>query len=103
MGPINIKWFKDRGINCGESGVEPETNWAGGRIDVYGTDDHYGEELGLPIMRADSYNSFSKWLDTITTMTKVSFNELVEMYYKDGYGKIIFAHDVFEIDKLKND
>ena len=98
MGPINIKWFKDRGIDCGESGVMPETNWAGGRIDVRGTDDYYGDELGLPIMRDDSYGSFSRWLDSVKTEVMISFKELVEMYEAD-HDKIIFAHDTFEIDK----
>lgn len=56
--------------------------WYGGRIDVYGTDDPYGVELGLPIMDGPSYKGFSEWLEKFETETVWSLEQLVEEYEK---------------------
>ena len=78
MGPINKKW-------CDENG----TDWAGGRIDIYGDEDSpYGNEIGLPVMKTSDWNRFSAWLDDIETPTILSLKELLHMYYNEGNPKI---------------
>ena len=78
MGPINMDWIKEHG-----------SDWAGGRIDVYGTDSDYPDELGLPIMKAVDYNKFSDWLETVETDAVWTLQQLVEQYEKTN-SKIVW-------------
>jgi hypothetical protein len=101
MGPINLSWFRDRGytkivdkVLIKDSIVtnqkkgdtvqfeEITTNFAGGRIDVYGTDEPYGYEIGLPSMRVEDFNNFSDWLKTYKTETVKTLDEIVTEYEK---------------------
>jgi len=96
MGPM-MHWYETNNIPF----VEIETyssffkkeikykhyeQYAGGRIDCHCSNiedpdyDHYGQELGLPIMEAESYANFSQFLDTIRTSTLLTTRELVELY-----------------------
>lgn len=61
---------------------EVTTYYSGGRIDVYGTDDPFGTELGLDVMHGEDYNKFSNWLANVKTETVWSFALLVEEYEK---------------------
>ena len=98
MGPASIHWFKSRGLTrvvTKTFGNETLTydeiteNWGGGRIDVYGTGDPYNQEIGLPIMRDEDYNKFSKWLSSIKTEKILSLDDLVNMYEQDN-AKIVW-------------
>ena len=71
MGPINAKWIKDHG-----------EHWSAGRIDIYGTDDAYPEEMGLPTMHAEDWNRFSGWLDKFQTDEIWWLDRLVAEYQK---------------------
>lgn len=71
MGPINTKWVRENG-----------NHWAGGRIDISGTDDPYGLEYGLPIMHMSDWNRLSEWLRTYTTEEVVSFETIINEYEK---------------------
>ena len=71
MGPINKQWIEDNG-----------DDWAGGRIDVYGTDNPYGEEIGVPIMKGYDWFRFSMWLWKFETDTVWTLKELTEEYEK---------------------
>lgn len=71
MGPINMDWIQKNG-----------SDWSGGRIDVYGTDSHYPDELSLPIMKTSDYATFSDWLDTVETDTMWTLEQLVTEYEK---------------------
>lgn len=108
MGPWALNWYRQRGLtkkyprtvteedsflvknlyNVGDV-IEREDiieHWAGGRIDIRGTDDSfweeypYGTEISLPIMKGKDYNIFSVWLRTFETDDIWTLDELVEMY-----------------------
>lgn len=76
MGPINLQWYEDRGINANEE------HWAGGRIDVHGGDEP--DEIGLPIMHGADYARFSAWLSELKTETLWTLEEIVEEYEKEN-------------------
>ncbi|NBP03823.1 MAG: hypothetical protein EBU90_27735 [Proteobacteria bacterium] len=113
MGPISTDWYKHRNLITTKSEVlETDSRisnlkkgdifeydhiierWCGGRIDVYGTDDPYGYELSLPIMREDSYRLFSNWLETFETDDVWTLNQLVEFYERTN-PRIIWADEYF--------
>lgn len=117
MGPININWYQKRGLTkivtktLTEDSVfsdkkkgdivsytEITEHWSGGRIDVYGTGDPYGDELGLPIMRGEDYVRFSIWLDTVKTETMWTLKQLVEEYEKTN-PKICWASEHFRVEE----
>ena len=81
MGPINLDWIKENG-----------EHWAGGRIDIYGTGEPYGDETNCPIMHAEDYNSLSDWLDTFETDTVWNWVELIREYEKT-HSKIRLFHE----------
>ena len=116
MGPININWYKERGLtetitktlteDCkftsnkkGDTITRTEITeyWSGGRIDVYGTGEPYGDELGLPIMHGEDYARFSVWLRKFKTETMWTLNQLVEEYEKTN-PKIRWASEHFEVE-----
>ena len=94
-----MDWYRQRGLTKTKTVVQEEDSkytdrkkgdiyeieeitqqWCGGRIDVRGEGlGPYGEELGLPIMRGDSYNLFSDWLDTFETDDVWTLAQLVEL------------------------
>jgi len=114
MGPVNMDWYRQRGLTVTKTVVQEEDSkytsrkkgdvyeleeitqrWAGGRIDVRGEGlGPYGEELGLPIMSVESFNSFSDWLNEHCTEKIWSLDKLVERYEKTN-PKIVWGKDVF--------
>lgn len=101
MGPAGMWWFRENGYTKMVTKIlekdSPLTNakkgdrvtyeevteyWYGGRIDIYGTGDPYGDEMSLPIMDGPSYNDFSKWLENFETETVWSLDQLVAEYEK---------------------
>ena len=118
MGPVNTDWYRERNLTVTKTVVQKEDSkitsrkkgdiyevveitqqWAGGRIDIRGEGlGPYGEEMGLPIMRADCYNSFSDWLDTVETDDVWTLAQLVELYERDN-PSIIWASDVFGVEE----
>lgn len=90
MGPIGMWWFRKNGYTRLACDKEDDTreyeeiteHWCGGRIDIYGTDKPYGDEIRLPIMDGPSFSSFSKWLNDFETETVWSLNQLVTEYEK---------------------
>ena len=101
MGPVNMEWDRKRGLTktetvvlekdssftnrkAGES-VEMEKiteHYSGGRIDVYGTGDPYGDEIGVPPMKTEDWNRFGNWLENFRTTTMLTLEELVAEYEK---------------------
>lgn len=71
MGPINTKWIQEHG-DC----------WACGRIDVYGTESMWGDEIGVPPMLVDDWKRFGDWLEQFETDIKWTLDELVYEYEK---------------------
>ena len=93
MGPISEKWYHDRGINSSKE------RWAGGRIDVYGLDEHeyYGGkyEYGLPIMDGESWELFSQWLEEYESVELKEYDQLLSEFEGDTGYKIRWADEEF--------
>lgn len=101
MGPYGMWWFRENGYTRPVSYVlekdspitgrkqgdlveydEITEHWFGGRIDIYGTDDPYGDEMSLPIMDGPSYAGFSEWLGKFETEQVWSLEQLTQEYEK---------------------
>ena len=114
MGPVNMDWYRKRGLTKTVTKILEEDSkysdkkkgdiltydditehWAGGRIDVYGTGQPYGDELGLDIMHGEDYRLFSDWLDGFKTDTMWTLEQLVQEYEQTN-PKIRWAEDVFK-------
>jgi hypothetical protein len=99
MGPVNMQWYRDRGLTeikiitleadsailrrkAGEQYEVEEVTiyYSCGRIDVRGTGDPYGEEIGVPPMRSEDWARFGDWLDTFETDAVWTLDQLVELY-----------------------
>lgn len=104
MGPISLDWFRQRGLTVEEKRwsdffqkditvTNITQNWMGGRIDVYGTDNPYGEEIALPIMHGCDWANFSDWLDNYETETVQTLDKILESYYNSGNDKIRWWKD----------
>ena len=111
MGPANLKWFRDRGLThevsevlvadqrfgdlkAGDTWTYEEiiTEYACGRIDIRELDPEkfYNgwDEYGLRPMHIEDWVALTDWLNKLTTETKLSYNELIEMF-ENNYGKKI--------------
>lgn len=105
MGPWHLEWYRDKGLTRKVTKVlEKDSPWsdkkagdvieydeitehyAGGRIDFHNPHDDsiYCDEYGLPIMRGEDWNTFSKWLDTYETDDVVELRDLIWLYEKDN-------------------
>jgi hypothetical protein len=106
MGVANLNWYIERGltkkttITFTEDSLtvkhgnnkpgdtievdEPIVYYSCGRIDVRGgdTDVYYGDEIGVPPMRAEDWGTFGEWLRTIETDSMWTLKEIVEEYEK---------------------
>ena len=99
MGPVSIQWYRDRGltktkrvtlehdsvITNRRAGDQYEVEvitqqYSCGRIDVQGTDDPFGEEIGVPPMLSEDWARFGLWLDTFETDGVWTLAQLVELY-----------------------
>jgi len=104
MGPISLDWFRQRGLTVKETRwsdilkkditvTKITQNWMGGRIDVYGTNNPYGQEIALPIMHDSDWYKFSNWLNNYKTDCVKTLDEILESYYNDGNDKISWWKD----------
>ena len=88
MGPINLNWYRERGL-LEEGSVEPTTYYSAGRIDIRGVpDEPWGLEYGVEPMHGEDWNHFSVWLDDFETEELVPYNTLIEQF-ETHYGKKI--------------
>lgn len=111
MGPVNTQWYKDRGLTRRVTRVLTEDSqltgrkagdtfeydeivksYSAGRIDVSGTGDPYGYEIGLNPMWSEDWNRFSNWLHTFETDDVWELKDLVEMYERTN-PKIRWANE----------
>jgi hypothetical protein len=69
MGPIDTDWIAQHG-----------SDWAAGRIDVSGTDNPWGDEIGLPPMKISDWRAFGDWLVTLVTDDMYDLDQLVALY-----------------------
>jgi len=99
MGPVSMQWYKDRGLVRTETHIQEEdskftnrkagdtyeielitTPYSCGRIDIMGTDDPHGDEIGVPPMQSEDWCRFGLWLDTFETDAVWTLDQLVELY-----------------------
>ena len=111
MGPVNMKWYSDRGLTRKVSEVleqdqkfgdlkagdtwtydEITTNYNCGRIDIRGLDPEkfYNgwDEYSLSPMHREDWNALSDWLDDLVTDEQMSYGDLIESFQL-WYGKSI--------------
>ena len=103
MGPTGLEWYRKRGLTILEHHVQEQDspytgrkagdhytvetivhNYSCGRIDVQGTDDPHGEEIGVPPMLSLDWARFGRWLDTFETDAPWTLSQLVELYERDN-------------------
>jgi hypothetical protein len=103
MGPVSLDWYRKRGLTTLEHHVQEQDNpytgrkagehykmelitdnYSCGRIDVMGTSDPRGEELGVPPMLSLDWCRFGRWLDTFETDDVWTLDQLVELYERDN-------------------
>jgi len=93
MGPISMGWYRERNL-VNEDG-EILTNYAGGRIDIYGVPgEKYPLEYSLPLMHGEDFNALSNFLDRLYThgYKPVPYPSLI-MLFEAEYGKKIRWYD----------
>ena len=110
MGPININWYRERGLTRKVSKVLKEgqvfypkglgpgdvweydeitTHYSAGRIDIRGVpDEPWGLEYGVAPMHSEDWNALSDYLWDLTTEELVPYNTLIEQF-ETHYGKRI--------------
>ena len=117
MGPVNMKWYSDRGLTRKVSEVleqdqkfgdlkagdtwtydEITTNYNCGRIDIYGLDEdefYNGcDEYSLSPMHREDWNALSDWLDRLSGEKVVPYESLI-MLFEAQYGrKIRWADEI---------
>ena len=99
MGPISINWYRERGLvrkvdRILQTDFHPTlkkgdvwevdeiiTQYAAGRIDVYGMGE-YGPEISVKPMLSSDWFQFSEWLCTFECETLWTLDELVLEYEK---------------------
>lgn len=100
MGPVSLDWYKTRGLtettkhiaehdcmfyNRGDTYTTTKitAHYSCGRIDI-----NNGDEIGVPPMRSEDWQSFSDWLDDVETMSVWSLDNLITAY-QNQTGKTI--------------
>lgn len=100
MGPVSLRWYEERGLTQKITKVLTEDSkitdrkagdtieydeiterYSCGRIDVRGGDTGpYGDEIGVPPMRSEDWETFGAWLETFETDDMWNLKQLVLMY-----------------------
>ena len=97
MGPINLHWYKERGLLEADS-VTPTIQYSAGRIDIRGLDEEEywcgQDEYSLPVMHGEDWNAFSDWLDEFESEEQVPYDELIALFEKHYGKKIRWADDI---------
>jgi len=111
MGPINMEWFRERGLTEIVSEVLEQdhefsglkkgqihdyetitTYYSAGRIDIRGVpDEPWGLEYSLPPMHGEDWNDFSSWLEDLTTFELWEYEDIIDQYEEDRGTKIRWA------------
>ena len=93
MGPINLNWYRERGL-LEEGSVEPTTYYSAGRIDIRGVpDEPWGLEYGVAPMHGEDWNHFSDWLDDFETEELVPYDTLIEQFETHHGKRIRWANE----------
>lgn len=89
MGPISQDWYSNRGLDYE---AEP---YSAGRLDFHNPfeDSMYPDEIAVPPMRSEDWNSLSVWLDKFRSETVLTLDEIVQEYEKTNF-KIRWWKDI---------
>jgi hypothetical protein len=90
MGPINLHWYKERGL-LEEDEVTPTIRYSAGRIDIRDdTKEGYAgwDEYSVAPMHGEDWNALSDYLWDLTTEELLAYNTLIEQF-ETHYGKKI--------------
>lgn len=111
MGPISTKWYEDNNIPYVSKKTSGDVLWGTppteykdftesyscGRIDIYGLSeqDHWGgkSEYSVGVMKSESWNLLSDFLDTYKTEDLVSPDVLFGEFEKETGHKIEWRKD----------
>jgi hypothetical protein len=80
MGPVNADWIAKHG-----------SQWAMGRIDVFGVRDSYNNEITVSPMHTSDWTSFGSWLIQFETDTVWTLEQLASEYEKT-HPKILWLY-----------
>ena len=90
MGPVSLDWYQSRGLtektkirlfNGEDTEIDMITQrWAAGRIDAYGTEDPYPQEISVPLMSGEDWVRFSEWIRGVRTDEVYTLEQLVEIF-----------------------
>ena len=118
MGPVNMNWYRERGLTRKVSKVLEEgrtfypkglgpgdvweydeitTQYAGGRIDIRDSskDGYDGwDEYSVAPMHSEDWNALSDYLWDLTTEELVPYNTLIEQFETHYGKKIRWADDI---------
>ena len=80
MGPVTLWWYEERGLLNDKK--EITEHYSCGRLDVRGgnIESIYGDEIGVPPMRSEDWETFGAWLETFETDDMWNLKQLVLMY-----------------------
>lgn len=95
MGPINLHWYKERGL-LEADGVSTKINYSAGRIDIRDDTKHGYDgwhEYSVPPMHSEDWNRLADWLWDLTTDTLLPYSELIERFETETETKIRWAND----------
>lgn len=88
MGPINLSWYRERGL-LEEGSVVPTIYYSAGRIDIRGVpDEPWGLEYGVAPMHGEDWNALSDYLSDVKTEELLPYDTLIEQF-ETHYGKPI--------------
>ncbi len=90
MGPVNLRWYEERGL-LEADGVTPTTYYSAGRIDIRDSSKEGYDgwhEYGVAPMHGEDWNALGDYLWDLTTPELVPYNTLIEQF-ETHYGKKI--------------
>ena len=119
MGPVNMDWFRERGLTKKVTRVVEEddflvdagthqvgdvleydeitTYYSAGRIDIRDSSKEGYDgwhEYSLPAMHGEDWNKLSDWLDNFETQRLYGYHELIDTFEEETGIKIRWADDI---------
>ena len=119
MGPVNMNWYRERGLTRKVSKVLEEgkvfypkglgpgdvweydeitTYYSAGRIDIRDSSKEGYDgwnEYSLPAMHGEDWNDFGDWLESFQTHELREFDDIIQLYESATGRKIRWADDIW--------
>lgn len=105
MGPLSTKWYEDNKIPYQSiTRINPITGnkttikkfmkqYAGGRLDVGGTGEPFGTELGVPIMEMESWNILQEFLWTFSSKEVLTLEQIITALADETGHEVVWFKD----------